>query len=912
MNKKEIKKDVDIVIPILNNLEYTKQCLESIIKCTKILFRIIIIDNNSTDGSEKWIKEYLEQNKIKFKYIKNKTNRGVGPAWNQGLKASNADYIAIINNDIVVSDNWLKNLIKPFKDKNIGLTTPIASDGDVIPEDFYNSKIVDGMKKTSKFGCCFVLPRYIFKKVGYFDERFKMAYYEDTDYLYRLWENGFELMEIFSSRIHHFVSKTANEIGGGGEYIHKNKMKLYKKYSKYNKTIPILFLVYNRLAYTKIALKSLLKTEGKFKIYIIDNKSNKATKKWLKTIKNPKIKVIFNHKNKGVAASMDQFFNLTCNDAYVAKVDNDTIVSKNWLKELLMVVRLNNIDIVQAKHPIRHESYNNFEEWMKDLKSIEFENSKIYFSKYVGGSAIVIKRQKIKEKISQYSNNKLLHGWTQFQYSAPNIISAFYDGVEIGLLDMIDDNKSVSKYKNYSIEMDRIDDINNKPDMIIIETVYRITSPSNFSPDPHIENGTSKIYFDIPEWAKNNGNICVEELNINKLDPADDKDYRTQINNMANKNAHIKDGPKGIEKGNVMREKNNKDCFIVGTRPDIIKSAPLILKMNPFVIHTGQHKELSNEAFECFEIEPDVNFDLMTENQSLTGFFSMCIIELDRIIKENNFDRIWVQGDTSSALAGAFVAFVNKIPLVHIEAGLRTYKNNPFPEEMFRTQIDRMADIMFAPTKQAIDNLKNENLQGRAYLVGNTVVDALKMIQKILPKKRPIEEKYVLATIHRRESFGDDMEQIFLALKELSKTIKVVLPAHPNPNVQDMIMKIGLETVSPMSYKDFLWHLKFCEYVISDSGGVLEECPSFKKKVIILRKETERQELIEKGYGILVKDLKKDNILKNIKKFISKNIVFGENPFGDGRTSNRIIAIIEKHKKSQLKTSKVVQEKIKN
>ncbi len=751
---------------------------------------------------------------------------GVGPAWNQGLKASKANYIAIINNDIVVSEKWLGNLIKPFKDKNIGnigLTTPITYTGDTISNDFYDIKTIeDGMKKISKFGCCFVLPRYIFEKIGYFDERFEKAYYEDTDYMYRLWENGFELYEVFSSHIHHFVSKTADEIGGGGKYIHENRIRLQEKYSQYDKVIPILFLVYNRLVYTKKALEALLETEGKFKIYIIDNKSNKSTIKWLKTIKNPRIKVIFNRKNMGVASSMDQFFQLTHDNIYVAKVDNDTIVPKNWLKELIKVVRLNNIDIVQAKHPIRHEDYTNFEEWMKDLESIEFENNKIYFSKYVGGSAIVIKRQKIKEEINQYSHGKLLHGWTQFQHFTPNIISAFYDGIKVELLDMIDDNKSVLKYRNYSTKMGRIDNVNN-------------------------------------------------EFNI---------------------------------KGNVMREKNNKDCFIVGTRPDIIKSIPLILKMNPFVIHTGQHRELANEAFACFGIKPDLDLSLMIENQNLTEFFSKCIIELNRVIQENNFDRIWVQGDTVSALAGAIVASMNQITLIHNEAGLRTYnKKNPFPEEIFRTQIDRMSDIMFAPTEQSIKNLKSENLQGKAYLVGNTVVDALKMFQKMLPKIRPIKEKkYVLVTIHRRESFGDDMEQIFLALKELSKTIKVVLPAHPNPNVQEMINKIGLNVVPTMNYFDFLWHLRFCEYVISDSGGVLEECPSFKKKVVILRKATERQELIEKDYGILVKDLKKDNILESVKKFISKDIIFGENPFGDGQTSNRIIAIIEKHKESQLKT----------
>jgi len=264
-------------------------------------------------------------------------------------------------------------------------------------------------------------------------------------------------------------------------------------------------------------------------------------------------------------------------------------------------------------------------------------------------------------------------------------------------------------------------------------------------------------------------------------------------------------------------ETNKKELFICGTRPDIIKLAPLIKKMDSFVIHTGQHAELANDMFELFDIKPDVNLELMTKNQTLDGFLSKSIFALSKVVKENDFKRIWVHGDTSSALAGALVATTNQIQLVHNEAGLRSHdKKNPFPEETFRTIIDSMSDILFAPTKRAVDNLKNENVQGKIYLVGNTVIDSLKMIEKELSSIRPIKEKYVLATVHRRESFGDDLFEIFSALKELSKEIKVILPAHPNPNVQMMIKKVGLKTVKPMNYLNFLWYLKNCEYVISD------------------------------------------------------------------------------------------------
>ena len=137
------------------------------------------------------------------------------------------------------------------------------------------------------------------------------------------------------------------------------------------------------------------------------------------------------------------------------------------------------------------------------------------------------------------------------------------------------------------------------------------------------------------------------------------------------------------------------------------------------------------------------------------------------------------------------------------------------------------------------------------------------------------------------------MEQIFRALRELSWETQVILPAHPNPNVQKIIKKVGLRTVPPMNYRDFLWHLRDCDYVISDSGGIQEETPSFKKKIIVLRKATERQELIEAGYGILVKKLKKDDILYAINNFLAKDVVFGDNPFGDGKTADRIIELIK-------------------
>ena len=346
-------------------------------------------------------------------------------------------------------------------------------------------------------------------------------------------------------------------------------------------------------------------------------------------------------------------------------------------------------------------------------------------------------------------------------------------------------------------------------------------------------------------------------------------------------------------------KKNSSDIFIVGTRPDIIKFAPLIKEMNPFVIHTGQHTTLARKMLDVFEIIPDVDLKLMSECDSLSKMLSRSISRIDKIVKQNEFKRIWVHGDTTTALAGALVATTNQIQLVHNEAGLRTHdKKNPYPEEIFRTLIDSMSDIMFAPTTRARKNLINEKVQGDIYIVGNTIIDAIRIAKRKIPNVRPIEEKYVLATVHRRESFGNDLYEIFSALKELSKDIRVVIPAHPNPNVQKIINEVGIEVVKPMNYINFLHHLKYCEYVISDSGGIQEEIPSFHKKIIVLRKTTERQEIIRRGYGVLVDKMEKNHILNIIKEFTKDKIVITPNIFGNAVTK-KIIRIINKYDETE-------------
>jgi len=343
-----------------------------------------------------------------------------------------------------------------------------------------------------------------------------------------------------------------------------------------------------------------------------------------------------------------------------------------------------------------------------------------------------------------------------------------------------------------------------------------------------------------------------------------------------------------------------KELFLVGTRPDVIKMAPILLEMDPseyILVHTGQHKELAKEALDVFGLTPTYDMGLMRAGQHLTDFFFRTFLHLSALIEhdEHEIARIWVQGDTSTALAGAFVGNFLKIPVVHVEAGLRSWdKHNPWPEETFRVIIDDIADILLTPTMEAMKNLEGRQFdQSTKFMTGNTVVDALEIIKNKLPSKSPCDVPYVLATVHRRESFGPQIREIFGALKELSKEIKVILPAHPNPNVREALNEVGLEFVEPFTYNSFLHHLKFCEYVVTDSGGVQEEAPSFGKKTIVLRKKTERPEAVNSGLSILVDPLTKENILATIKDFTSRPAEFRNNPFGDGKAAKRIVGFIK-------------------
>lgn len=333
-----------------------------------------------------------------------------------------------------------------------------------------------------------------------------------------------------------------------------------------------------------------------------------------------------------------------------------------------------------------------------------------------------------------------------------------------------------------------------------------------------------------------------------------------------------------------------KNVFIMGTRPEIIKFSPLVNKINPIIIHTGQHSELADEAFKIFNIKPDVDMKLMSVNQSLSSFVGKVLKRLDEEIKKIKPDRIWVQGDTSSAYAGSLIAFYNNIELVHLEAGLRTHDlKNPFPEEFNRQSIDKISDILFAATDLNVENLKKEKVRGRIHKVGNTVVEALHNIKNVLKKDRIVEEPFILVTMHRRENFGHNLEITCSFLKYLSTKYKIIFPAHPNPNVRKILNKHNIEYIEPLNYTEFLRCLRDAEIVLSDSGGVQEEVSSFNRPLLILRETTERPEVLTNGKSSLVK-FDFDDLNTKFQQLINKeNKEKIMNPFGDSHVSERIL-----------------------
>jgi UDP-N-acetylglucosamine 2-epimerase (non-hydrolysing) len=359
--------------------------------------------------------------------------------------------------------------------------------------------------------------------------------------------------------------------------------------------------------------------------------------------------------------------------------------------------------------------------------------------------------------------------------------------------------------------------------------------------------------------------------------------------------------------------------FVFVTLPEVIKLAPVILelkkypdKYNVIVCNTEQQKELSNQTLSYFGLKADISLDVMKANQSLAGVQARILNKLQEVYDSQKIDATIVQGDTITVLTGALVSFYNKIPIFHVEAGLRSYDLfEPFPEEAMRQMASRITDLHFAPTKVNEKALLKEDIkESKIHVVGNTVVDALFCLSEETlqnaagffdEKNITIDDKLVLITAHRRENHGERIDRIIDSIKFLSEKYSdhtFVLPVHPNPNVKDKIHShLGnsqnIHLLTPLDYPYLVYLMKNSKLILTDSGGIQEEAPSFGCPTLVMRYETERTEGIDAGVSILV-GADYDKIVSESEKILSvpkaaTRFDISQNPYGDGEASRRIL-----------------------
>lgn len=362
-----------------------------------------------------------------------------------------------------------------------------------------------------------------------------------------------------------------------------------------------------------------------------------------------------------------------------------------------------------------------------------------------------------------------------------------------------------------------------------------------------------------------------------------------------------------------------KLLFCFGTRPEAIKMAPLIAKCKefgfyPFVCLSGQHKDMIKPFTEFFNIKVDYSLDTMKSNQSLSEMTSSILQATTKVIEAVRPDYVIVQGDTTTTFASGLAAFYQKIPIVHIEAGLRTNDIlSPFPEEANRKFVSQIAKYHFAPTEKTKENLNIKGIKENVFVTGNTSIDALKLAQDLITDKKlsgefqakfdfyDISKKMILITTHRRENHGNPLNEILDGVKELAikhNELQFVLPVHLNPNVKNIVKDklSNLKNVfllEPLNYPEFVWFMEKSFLILTDSGGVQEEGPYFKKPILVLRENTERPE------GVTAKTTKlvgsnKDLIISEVEKLLKDKTYYSSfqnavNPYGDGSAAERIL-----------------------
>lgn len=363
-----------------------------------------------------------------------------------------------------------------------------------------------------------------------------------------------------------------------------------------------------------------------------------------------------------------------------------------------------------------------------------------------------------------------------------------------------------------------------------------------------------------------------------------------------------------------------KVLTVFGTRPEAIKMAPVVKELEKYpeeiesiVCVTAQHRQMLDQVLDLFEIKPDFDLNIMKPNQDLWTITSDVLLLMKDVFEKSKPDIVLVHGDTTTSMAAALSAFYARIPVGHVEAGLRTFdKYYPFPEEINRVFADAVCTYHFAPTDTSVNNLiKSAIPEEHIYKTGNTVIDAL--LHTVKNNQADLSYiglnpnlKTILLTSHRRENFGEPIRNICKAVLELvekNKDIQVVYPVHLNPNVQKPVKELldnkeRIHLIEPMEYAPFSTLMKKSHIIMTDSGGVQEEAPSLGKPVIVLRSTTERPEAVEYG-TVKLAGTDKDTIVREVQNLLDNETEYKKmseaiNPYGDGLASKRIVEIIKK------------------
>ena len=370
-----------------------------------------------------------------------------------------------------------------------------------------------------------------------------------------------------------------------------------------------------------------------------------------------------------------------------------------------------------------------------------------------------------------------------------------------------------------------------------------------------------------------------------------------------------------------------KILSVFGTRPEAIKMAPLIkaLEADDYFISqvcvTAQHREMLDQVLSIFKITPDFDLNLMEPGQSLDGITSQILVSMPAVFKKFNPDMVLVHGDTATTFATALSAYYSKIPVCHVEAGLRTGNiNSPWPEEANRKLTSTLTSLHFAPTITSAQNLINENVDSAdIHITGNTVIDSLFSAKKIIESENNLQsdfnkkfnfldksKKLILVTGHRRESFGDGFENICLSIKKIAlnnNDVQILYPVHLNPRVQEPVSRLlsGIDNIfliEPQEYLQFVYLMDRAHIILTDSGGIQEEAPSLGKPVLVMRNSTERPEALEAGTVMLVgTEIKKITselqiLLDDDKAY--EGMSMAHSPYGDGNACDKICSILKR------------------